>query len=56
MTQDELNKILDQLTTAGANKDELELWKALYPTLPEERKLAIDKNLLEELKQLRNQN
>jgi len=56
MTQKELDEILNQLLVLGANKDELGLWKALYPTLPEEKKLALDKNFLEELKLLKNQN
>jgi hypothetical protein len=49
MTQDELNEILDQLIVLGGNKDELEMWRVLYPTLAEDKKMELDKNLSREL-------
>jgi len=53
MTQDELNQILNQLIALGGNKDELEMWRALYPTLSEAKKSELDQNLKQELAQLR---
>ena len=52
MNQKELNKILDKLASLGANKEEVALWRVLYATMPNEKKLALDKNLIAELKQL----
>jgi len=53
MTQEELNTTLDQLISLGANREELELWRELYPTLPEDKKLELEKNLTAELEQLK---
>lgn len=45
----QLNQILDQLSTLGADREEIEFWRAVYSAWPDERKQILDKNFLGEL-------
>jgi len=42
----QLNDILDELISFGADKEEMEFWRAVYPTWPEEKKPTLDRNFL----------
>ncbi len=52
MTQTQINLIIDKIINLGGNKDELELWKALFPTLPPDKQKDLEDNLTQELKEL----
>lgn len=50
---DELNEIIEQLVSLGEDRDELEFWRTVAPSLPIEQQQELVNNLKGELEALR---
>lgn len=53
MTTEEFNNTINQLIELGEDPKELLFWQTIYPDLNEIEKKKLDKNLEDELKQLK---
>ena len=53
MTKENLEKLIEQLIELGEDKNELEIWKNIFPDLDDEEKTKLLKNLEDELNQLK---
>ncbi len=49
---DELNEIIEQLISLGEDRDELEFWRTVAPSLPPDKREELLNNLTEELQTL----
>ena len=52
MNHHKLKELIDQLIILGEERDELDFWHKLYPTLEIQEQEALVKNLQKELEQL----
>jgi len=52
---DDINTLIEGLVALGEDRDELELWESIYPSLEAEEKSALIENLQEELRELSEQ-
>jgi hypothetical protein len=52
MTNQSLHNLIQKVISLGADKNEMQMWEQVFPTLPADQQESLKNNLMEEIKAL----